>query len=355
MKIDVKPSDTGITHLSFSAVRDFLKNPRLFRKRWIDLDFDRTPQLPLIEGSAYHAAVEVYWGMIYAGVHLNPKRGIHIDLDEILMAARRKAEAEYPETADRIKKRIAKADAAEYESMGCVVTSEAKESKTGRKSTIFYAEISIDSIIKGIEKNLIGYMAERDETAFVPLAIEYGAVAQITDAESGELQVFPLKARVDLIVRLPDDRIAIVDHKYMGDDPAQDDDGNMIATPAMILQAAAYESISTEMLKTLNIEGKVTTVIFDIMNKKTGKMSQVIVEIGERERRMWSRVFRGVQQAVLIAYAFGDYDSMFLPNVDDWSDDGWKEFERDIDYTIETGQQIRAFDKPTEDYEPVDL
>lgn len=352
--IDINASDTGLKHLSFSAVRDYLRNPRMFRKRWIDLDFEREPQLPLIEGSAFHAGVEVYWGQVYAGLHLDSisKRGMQIDLEEMKAHALRRTEMECAK-GEPLRKRIAKKDVPNYE--GCTIETEVTQTKTGRKSEIYYLVMTPEAIAKGIDSALEGYVGQRDHTVYTPLAIELAHTAVTVDPETGKNHPFPLKARVDLIAR-HEGELVIVDHKYNGDDPEEDEDGNLIATPAMKLQAACYESIAPAFLKELGIEGEIHTVIFDIMNKKTGKMSQVKITVGEKERVMWARIFRGVQQAILLAYAVGDYNSAFLPNPDDWSKDGWAEFERDVEFSLDTGESVRkAEKKATEEYEAYDL
>lgn len=352
--IDINASDTGLKHLSFSAIRDYLRNPRLFRKRWIDHDFNSEPVLALIEGSAFHAGVEVYWGQIYAGVHLDTKnkRGIQIDVDEMKAHALRKTEMECSKGA-ALRKRIAKKDLPNYE--GCTIDCEITQTKTGRKSEIYYLVMTPDAIAKGIDEALERYVEQRDHMVYIPLAIELAHTALTIDPETGKEHPFPLKARVDLIAKHGDE-LVIVDHKYNGDDPGEDEDGNLIATPAMKLQAACYVSIAPAFLKELGIEGEINTVIFDIMNKKTCKMSQVRVEVGEKESVMWARIFRGVQQAILLAYAVGDYNGAFLPNPDDWSQDGWLEFERDVEFSLSGGEPVRkALNEPSEEYEAYDL
>lgn len=353
--IDVSPQETGLSHLSFSAIRDFLKNPRMFRKRWIDHDFDRTPQLALIEGSAFHAALEAYWGQVYAGIHLDTisKRGIQINFEEMREFALKKVEMECGANSG-LKKRLTKADVPIYEALGCQIEVVESKTKTGRVSKTHYAILTPEAICRPVIDNLAKYLDERDEKVYTPLAIELAATAKTIDPETELEHPFPLKARIDLIAR-HEGEIVIVDHKYNGDDPEEDEEGNLIPTPAMKLQAGCYESIAPEFLKALGLEGKVDTVIFDVMNKKSGKISQLKVKVGEKERIMWARVYRGVQHAILLAYAVGDYNTSFLPNPDDWSPDGWAEFERDVEFSLETGESVRKFEKPTEEYEPVDL
>lgn len=357
--LKINPADTGLKHLSFSAVHDFLVCPRTFRKRWIDLDFSREPKLPLIEGSAYHAALDSYWSQIYSIVHFDHKGNPPaIDIQEMIEHARKKAEMEYPPGCEPLKKRIAKKDIPEYESFGCEIEEVQNVSKSGRKSTTVYAHLTVDAIMASVIENLQNYVAVRDENSYTPLAIEQAVVARTHDEETGEPHPFPLKARLDLFSRLPDGRLAIVDHKYMGDDAEMNEEGEPVATPSMKLQAADYVSVAPDLLKALGLpEEEVNTVVFDIMNKKTGEMSQVIVEVGKKERMLWSRIFKGVSYSILLAYAVGDFDCFFLPNPMGVYGDisGWNEYEKDIEYTADTGEVTRKVEKQTEEYEPVEL
>ena len=360
--IDLKlnPSDTGLSHLSFSAVHDYLTDRRTFKKRWIDQDYSRTPKLSLIEGSAFHAALDSYWSQIYAIVHFDHKGNPPgIDFDEMFKHANMKADMEFPKGTEEkrlLKKRIAKKDIAEYESLGCEIIEEKTEGK--RPTTIVYAVPTVQSVMKTVLGAVEAYIAERTEAFYVPLAIEQSVVAQTKDVETGENHPFPLKARLDLLARVvATGRLAIVDHKFMATEADVDEDGNPIATPSMKLQAADYVSVAPALLEALGLPAEeVTTVIFDVLNKKTGKLTQVIVEVGETEALMWSRIYKGACYTIMLAYAVGEVECLFPPNpVGVYGDiDGWHEFEADARYCVETGTE-RKVEKQEKEYEPLDI
>ena len=347
--------ETGISHLSFSAVRDYLADRRNFRKRWIDHDWSRKPELALVEGSTFHAGLEIYWGMICAGLMEDTstvKRGIVIDPNEIKHAMTMVATKEYPPSAGAITKRIAKADIPEYEALGCTIEETEHVSTKGRKSTTYKAVMTPEAIVEIVLKSIDAYMGERNETVYTPLAIEQAHVGETFDFETKEAHPFPLKARIDLIAR-HEGELVVVDHKYMGDDPEEDEDGNLVATPAMQLQAAAYESLAPSLLKELGIEGTIETVIFDIFNKKTGRLTQLRLKVTDAHRAAWSRLYSTVQEEIMIAYNGRDFDRAFPPNPDAlFNSDGWTEFMRDIEISL-AGQVCEV--KPTEDYEAYEL
>lgn len=352
MQIDVNPSDTGIKHFSFSSVTDFLTDPRKFRKCWIDGDWSRTPELSLIQGNGFHAALETFWRQVYA----NDDRPMDYRLHDIFEDASRKVQLEYKITKPehRIRRRIAKGDVAEYELAGCEIEEVPGLTPTGKATSTFYAYLTPESIMNDLKDDIVFYIEAAP--VYEPLAVEAVMTAMTRDEETGGEHPWPLKSKIDLVARLIDGRIAIVDHKYMSSDPETDDDGNLVATPAMKLQGAAMVSVAPALLKELGIEGECSTVIFDVYNKKTGKMSSVVIEIGRKERMIWSVIFSGVQYKILLAYALGDFNKAFLPNPygNFGRTDGWQEFEKDIEYMVDTGEPERPAERK-EDYEPVDL
>lgn len=351
-------SVTGISHLSFSAVRDYMRNPRVFRKRWIDHEWGQEPQLALIEGAAFHAGLEAYWGQVFAGVHLDTigKRGIVYEPQEMQDFALKRALKDFPaDSAHVLRKRIAKGDIAEYEAMGCGIEEQTNVSKKGRKSTTVYALLSAQSIVTGLIPHFDKFVEERNEQMYTPLAIEYAATAKTTDFETKLEHQFPLKCRVDFIARF-DGKVVIVDWKYMSEAP-EDEDGNLTPTPAMRLQAACYESIAPALLASLGITEPLGGVMFDIFNKKTGELTQILVEVTDADRIAWARVFRGVQNKIIRAYMADDYESEFLPNIDDFSGEGWTEFMRDIEFSM-GGEKpiIKAADtEAEEEYEALEI
>lgn len=352
MQIPVNPSDTGIKHFSFSSVCDFLTDPRKFRKCWIDGDWSRVPELSLIQGNGFHAGLETYWRQVYAG----DDRPMDYRLHDILEDAARKVEMEYKVTKPehRIRRKIAKADVATYELAGCEIETVFGTTATGKPSSTFYAFLTPQSIMNDLRGDIEAYIAA--DMQYTPLAVETAITAMTRDEETGEEHPWPLKSKIDLVARLIDGRIAIVDHKYMSSDPDVDEEGNLIATAAMKLQGAAMVSVAPALLKELGIVGECSTVIFDVYNKKTGKMSSVVIEIGRKERMLWSVIFSGVQYKILVAYAMGDFNKAFLPNPygNFGRTEGWHEFERDIEYMLETGEPDRPAEK-VEVYEPVEL
>lgn len=338
-------AQTGITHLSFSAVRDFLSDRRNFRKKWIDHDFDNTPQLPLMEGSAFHAALAHYWQGVMDGREA--------DFDGMVEVARQSIEMEYRKAKEPIRSRIAKGDIEAYRALGCEIEESVSESKSGRKTTIVYALQTSESILKGVIDNLPEYVNVR-EGVYKPVSIEQAFIARTKDHETGEDNPFPLKMRLDMVAEW-EGRLVFVDHKYNGRDPETDEEGNLIVTPAMLLQGAAYVSGSQTILEVLGLTGTIDTVLFDIFNKKTGKTTPLPVVIGDRELIAWSRIYRGVQNDILDIYARGDFDTAFLPNPDAiFNVDGWMEYMRDIDIALGDGVREKI-KKPVANYEVYEL
>lgn len=352
-------NETGISHLSYSAVRDFLTNPRLFRKRWIDGDWSRTPQLALVEGSAFHAGLEIYWGQIFAGLLEDKstfKRGIVIDMAEIGNAVAVVTEKEYPPTTkpeNRIKRRIAKKDVAEYEAQGCEIEEKPTLTATGKPTSIMYAILTPAMIAKNVLESVEAFIAERNEEHYIPKAIEQKHVAQTVDVEKGTEHVFPLKIRTDLLAE-SEGELVFIDWKYMSTDPEEGDDGEATVSPSMKMQGACYVSAAPSLLKELGIEGEVKTVIFDIFNKKSGKMTRVRYTPTELDMRAWSRLFRGVGSKVTKAYNSEDFDDEFLPNLDDWSSDGWDEFMRDVELS-QSGEERAPAAEQKEEYAAYEL
>jgi hypothetical protein len=330
------PNETGIAHLSYSAIRDFLVNPRVFKKRWIDHDWNRTPALPLVEGSAFHAGVEMYWGFLMAGTiedtSTHPMETI-IDRNAIWEAVQRTVEKEYPlntRPEHMLKKRIAKKDVAEYQAAGCVIDEVVKESANGKTTTIVYAILTQESIAKDVMENVEAYINERDTSTYMPKGIEMAVTGLTHDAETGEEHIFPLKAKLDLVAH-DNGELVFIDHKYMSQDLGEGEDGEAKIKPAMKLQATAYVSLAPAILKELGIEGEVNTVIFDIFNKKSGKLTQVRYTVTDTDKVVWSRIFKSVSKKIMQAYNSEDLDCEFLPNPDDFNSDGWDEFVRDVE------------------------
>lgn len=359
MKTTITLDDANIIlpHLSYSAVRDFMCDRRQFRKKWIDHDYSREPDLKLIEGTAFHAGVETYWSQVFEMRNFDNRRSIPPKVDTAVISDHilKQIQMDYPDSCARLKKRISKAEVPDYQLKGCAIFEKKTEGRTGRVTTTIYAELTIEAIYTSVYEGVLSYIEQRPPEFYRPLAIEYSVKGITEDAETGENHKVPLKVRLDLLAETQETEMVLVDHKYMGDDPDVDEAGNIVVTPSMKLQGTAMVSSAKNILESLGMEGSINKVIFDVFNKKTKEMTQVIVEIGRKELVLWSRIYRSVEWHLALAYAAGDFDTFFLPNPDGIYGDmsGWREFETDIEYALAGEERPKPKDKI--EYDAVEL
>lgn len=313
-----------LNHISFSAVRDFLEDPRKFRRRWIDLDFSGPVPFAFAEGSAYHAALETYWEAVREGDR---------NQQAVLGTAREKALQAIRRDGDRIewgRERIAKANVEAAKAAGRTIETETDK----RGATIFYAVRDEDALIEATMKRVEAYVA--DPPPYKPLAVEASIVAEVTDHETKKPYPLPFKGKLDLVHA--GDEILFIDHKLNANEPEPDEEtGELRPTPAMILQAAAYDMLAPALLKTLGKEPRrPDAFIFDIFSKSTGRRVPIRFELTERDRIAWARILRGTILQIAMACAVDSPNTAFLPNPFGMLDDGesWREFCTDIDVEL---------------------
>lgn len=340
---DLRNLLSGFTHLSFSAVRDFLDDPRNFRKRWIDHDHDEKKGLPLVEGSAFHAGLETFWNC--------KKNGVEDFADAVRESIAKSVDMDFP-NMEKTRKRIAKKDTEQFQATGCDI--EIDQDKNGRD--IVYAVLTADQIKSGVIGWFDGYL--QDVPEYAPLLVEMAHVAPIVDVESGGFHALPLKARVDLIAEKTDTKtLHIIDHKLNSTEPDEDEDGNPIATPAMFLQALSYDSIIDSMLAAYGItDRKIESVIFDVFSKSQKRRVSVEVKLTDADRLLWSRLYKGVTVKLALAFAYEDPTTAFLPNpFGMWQTNGWDEFRKDVSYAAEVGKERETMKEKDADIEAYEL
>ena len=306
-----------VTHLSFSAVRQFLSDPRKFKKNYIDgLWNDLTP-IAMAEGSAYHAGLEHYWQVKQSGDDTN---------DVELVGGMVNVARDYLLTnKDRIEwpmRRIAKKDADQYE-------------VTELRGNMTYAQITPESVVASLEGVFVAYVNE--ELEITPLGVEDALVGIVKDFETGEELPVPVKLRLDLYGEIDGKRV-VVDHKYMRSAPSKDEDDNYIVDPAWRLQAACYEAIIES-----EVGERPDAFYFDVM-PKTGEpeLHRVEVVLDDRDRLAWSRLLKGTIYQLAVGSMMEDPDLMFLPNpFSGYDNDGWHDFLVDVEATLD-------FDQPKE-------
>jgi len=329
-----------VDHLSYSAVRDFLEDRRRFKKKWIDLIWDEKKSLPLIEGIAYHAGVAAYWEARKSG-ETSPELLLAAAMGEVDFAIDRdKAHVDWKP------KKIAQKDVEAWRSLGCEIIDGADSS--GRKAV--YAVPNAAYVQQDVRTIITQYIA--DPPDYAPVGTELAHTAFPFDVETKSQHIVPLKAKIDL-VSVKDGVVTVVDHKLNAGDPDRDEETGelVIAAPAR-LQAAAYDSIIRDLLAALKIEVKEVRFVFSVMNKKTTKRTEVPVEITDRDRLAWSRLYHGAIIQMALASAVDDWRLAFLPNpFVQFGNDGWDAFLADLD-EVEPGKMK----KPAADAaEPFDL
>lgn len=324
------PAEIGLPHLSYSSVCDFLRDRREFKKRWIDHDWSRDPELPLLEGSAFHAAVEVYWGARRDGIDKDTW------IPAAVAAARSSIERDYTDGSKRIEKFIAAREAGAYEQLGCQI-----DQRTSGNRTLYYALLSVDAIVAGVMESVLSYAEQTADDTRQIISLEIAHTTLTKDAETGEDHIFPLKAKIDQIAARidPTGVINFRDYKYVSSDLDEDENGNPLITPAMILQASSYMSIAPSILMALGLDiSRLSSVfIFEVFNKRTQRLSIVEVPIGRKETIIWSRIFAGVQQDIVEAYSRRDPNLVFIPNPFGayGKSVGWDEFAKDVELSIQ--------------------
>jgi len=335
MNIEELLSNLSINHLSYSAVRCFIEDPRNFKKRYIDYIYDDKTPVPMAIGSAYHAGLETFW--------TNVQNGKDTDINEMIEQAKNSL---LTNDVDYGKKRIAKKDTENYEAMGCEVITDNSSGKN-----IVYAMINDEVILTEVARYFEHYL--ENTPLYNPLHVEAGITDETIDFETSDKHLIPLKGFMDLLARDKDGKLICVDHKLMGGKPKTDEDGKYIIDPAMKLQACAYETLIPSIM-----DGeKPAYFVFDVMVKNNSpELHSVKIELTDADRLAWSRLFKGTIYKILVSAMFDDPDIAFTPNPRHmYNKDGWNEYMIDIDYRLKGIN--RPIDKGAEKekYEALDL
>lgn len=176
-------SNFPVAHLSFSAIRCYMTDRQLFFKRHIRFEYGDMGSPSLIEGKAYHKALEVFWGK--AKTQGTPNIDEH-DWNEVIAHA-----------------------------MNYLIT----EAETGKVN--FGKTGSVSKSAKTVEQALSFYRQELPH--YHPLYIEAMVKTEISDLD-GEIMPIPIKIVYDLVSNPDLDIIEIIDHKlvttYSEDNPA---------------------------------------------------------------------------------------------------------------------------------------
>lgn len=339
-----------VNHLSFSAIRQYIEDPRKFRKNYIDCEWDTKKALPLTEGSAYHAALEEYWTLMRDVKRMTAKKKEELleKMKETAMWSLQKMDAE----TDWPEKRIAAKDVETYQAMGCEIIDKPGVTKTGKANVTYYAKWNVQASYNDLARYLEHYVEviEREE----PLIVEDALVQLTTDPETGEPHLIPLKCRIDLVVNNKDGVVVSRDHKLLGQKPQTDEDDIPIATPTMVMQAACYESI----LEQTDI-GRPDHFTFDVMVKnKTPEWHRVKVELTDVDRLAWSRLFKGAYMKMMLSGAFIDPSLMYTPNpFSGFDSDGWDAYMLDMAYLAHTGEErkVESGEEEIEEIKPYEL
>ena len=315
----------GVDHLSFSAVADYLKDPRLFKRKWIDREFGDALPANMASGRAYHAGLEDWW---------NAPEGTPSGerLASAFAAVRRTLEedAAKPGGIEWGEVRIAKSAADAYAGMGCEITT--RPDKAGKAIT--YAAMNLGAAAEEVNACVAEYAAQEEAAGTPrPAAVEIKHTELTTDAETGEQQLLPTKGRMDKLDWDPaTGTLTDTDYKLQGDDPETDKEtGLPKVTPAMVIQAACYEPLANAVAVTLigRMPERVRFV-FDLMNRKAHRRNLVQLELTDTDRVAWARLFRGVAIAVALNCLVDD-PAVFLPNpYAQFNQDGWNAFMQDI-------------------------
>lgn len=207
--------DFPVAHLSFSAIRCYMTDRQLFYKKHIRLEFSDASTPSMVEGKAYHKALETLWGKIKYSNQLELSEQ---DWNEVVAVG-----------------------------LNHVLT----EGESGKVN--FGKTGSVSKSAKVVEQALKFY---RDELPFyAPGGIECKIKTECFDF-NGEILPIELKIVYDLTSEMGDD-IKIIDHKLVTTYTEQDD-----INAAYELQAAA--SFFTYWAK---FGKQPTSMIFDQLKK----------------------------------------------------------------------------------------
>lgn len=160
-----------VVHLSFSAIRCYMSDRQLFFKRYIRKEFEDFSSPSMLEGKAYHRALEALWSI----------QGGYASTDEQWNHANNIAHQTIVELSE---------------------SSGVDFGKTG----------SVEKSLKIVSQALEFYRA--DCPTYNPIAIEKKVTAECWDLD-GELLPIPLKVVYDLVSVNEAKEVEIIDHKLV--------------------------------------------------------------------------------------------------------------------------------------------
>lgn len=160
-----------VSHLSFSAIRCYMADRQLFFKRYIRFEFEDFTSPSMLEGKAYHKALESLWNMVKGGGEIGEEHWRFIN------------------------------DVAHQYIVTVAENGNVDFGKTG----------STDKSLKVVEQALKFYQNELPE--YKPVHIEAKITTECADL-NGEILPIPLKIVYDLVGET-EANLEIVDHKLV--------------------------------------------------------------------------------------------------------------------------------------------
>jgi len=259
---------------SYSSVTGFARNEKAFEMQYIYGMYGRK-SATAIAGSAYHAALQFYFE--------KKKEGIEVDVITLEQVA-----FEYIESVEANKWKLQK-------TTPTVEEAQLKANKTAiALIRNFYLE-------KGVYEDNI------KEVLYVELELEEFLVVNGVDIP------LPCRAKLDLVVRTKDDKIAIADHKSKATYTSDDEAALAIGVQA-ITYVLQYEA---------EFEGSTVEEVWFVENKhsankdKSPQLKKIMVEIDDNTRKLYEallyeplkRLIQAVRDPDYI-YLINDYDNL---------------------------------------------
>lgn len=267
-----------VRQLSYSAIRLLLTNPAMFKKRYIEYQWDDTKSPSLVEGSAFHAVIAQFYRMKKDG-----KESEFNPINEIEIAVKQ----EIRDHEDKIDWGI-----------------------TG----------SLEKSIKTVENCVTYYL--NDAKIHTPHMVEESYNSTIYEGEKS--LPLNLKGRFDLIAVDDSGEMYGVDHKTVSSFSDEDE-----IKPEYQIQAVVCYLI---MKNAQNIELK--HVQFDEVKKsvkpvKTGNVQSVIVKIDDTLIKNFMILYKRIVNHLYVMTKINP-----LPNIFDFLDgkETWEDFQKECEF-----------------------
>lgn len=239
-----------VKHLSYSAIAQYLKNPRSFKMKYIEYQFDDDTNPSFLIGQAIHKGLEIYFQH-----HIDTKwEFLDIDhvkslactyLDRLILIQESKGiskyikknggSCEFPNftnelTEEELHEHVlscAKAldeyllDVVEWEDEASINTRSEMEIAI-RNSLIKWGKYTRDDLYDGVNNGIDNFFAANLERG-IPLYTERSNTVIISD-QNGDMLPIPLKVISDRIDEVGDGIVDIIDYKSCDKFTSQDDE-----------------------------------------------------------------------------------------------------------------------------------